>query len=74
MDYDGLVAECLVFTMTALRTHHEDWIRCNHILQISRMKRYHEKHLDALDCTAFSCHKEDTEQSCRHKKRLFLLQ
>ncbi len=26
--------------------------------------RYHGKHLDALDCTAFSCHKEETEQSC----------
>ncbi len=25
--------------------------------------RYHGKHLDTLDCTAFSCHKEDTEQS-----------
>ncbi len=23
-----------------------------------------EKHLDALDYTAFSCHKEETEQSC----------
>ncbi len=27
------------------------------------MMRYHGKHLDALDCTAFSCHKEETEQS-----------
>ncbi len=36
----------------------------NNILNISEMMRYHWKHLDALDCTAFSCHKEETEQSC----------
>ncbi len=50
--------ERLVFTMTVLRTHHED------ILKISEMMRYHRKYLDALDCTAFSCHEEETGQSC----------
>ncbi len=52
MHYDGVVTECLAFMMTALRT-----------LKISQMMRYHEKHFDALDCLAFSCHKEVTEQS-----------
>ncbi len=32
MHYDELVAECLVFTMNSLWTHHEDYILCNDIL------------------------------------------
>ncbi len=41
MHYEEPVAQFLVFTMTALRTHHEDKIQCNDILTISEIMRYH---------------------------------
>ncbi len=52
MHYKETVAEYLVFMMTARQS------------QISKTMRYHGKHLDTLDCVAFSCHREETEQSC----------
>ncbi len=60
--------------MAARRAHHKDYIQCNDILKISETMRYHRKHLDALDCTAFSCHKEETEQSYGARCIFFQLQ
>ena len=71
MHYDEWSQTVKIFTMIALRTHRDDETRCNDHLQISETMRYHGKHLDALDCTAFSFQYEETEQSCGARRVFF---
>ncbi len=56
-----------------LRTHCDDLIWCIDFLQISKTTRYQGKHLDALDCTAFSLSQGRDWTVLRCKTHLFLL-